>query len=449
MRILKIIVMTVVVLSLVTGSLFAQSQGRVEWYARARTDIQFNFSPMEEDENGQAITRPGIAFSEDDDGGAYSWDTNAELLVWYGKELTSMWGIISYRQGWGFETKFNLSYDNDRTGNMGGKVQTGSRWSSGTDGSGFNLFELNRISTYGWWQAWNRRILMEMNPFGATEEEWGSAWRTPLNIFDDEEEAGGRQILSRDELAFFDHNIDAFFRLQVRNWVDNLNFGFALPNFGRLTALQWGYNTKMVDGEPHYWEAHDVFLRTSFGFTYNDFDWGIAGGFKLDPEKAQRAYLGGEYKLLNQRLRVGADFKWNNIGAMDEDGSDLDIAQMIIFNDGPLNLRLELGQLNLFYNDNSEFLLRVKAQCSYVIIGRRLLGRMRFYYYRGLGEDFKNYSMFEIEPGIFWSLGPHGVSDSLDSYTGMFARFNYQFGTSVLNTDIDERKLIVGFRWAK
>ena len=430
-------------------SAMAQDAARIEWYARARTDVQFNFSPKELDADGKEIDYPGIAFYEDDDGGAYGWDNGAELLLWYGKGSTSMWGILSYRMGWGFETKYNLSYDNNRSGNAGGKVQIGARFGSQPTGAngGYQAFTINRLSAYGWWQAWHKRILMELNPFGAIEEEWGSAWKTPAWLFDDHDIVENLGY-ANEAAAYFDGNLDAFFRIQFRNIVDNLNFGFFLPNFGQMNNLSWGYYTKTVKGETMFWEAKDIILRAGLGFRYSDFDYAFAGGFKMDPDKNQRAYLGGEYKVLDQKLGIRADFKWNHIGAVTNDLSDLDMAQGVVFNDGPLNVYLTLYERNILYDNNSEFELMTKLQGKYTIIPRKLLGRMRVFYTQGLGDLNKKYHEIELEPGIFWAIGNQGVTDDLESYSGMYARFSFVFGKTAMDKTFDERKIIVGFRWA-
>lgn len=428
---------------------FAQDTGRVEWYARARTDIQLNFSPKQLDEEGNEIDYPGIAFYEDDNGGAYGWDNGAELLVWYGKGSTSMWGIASYRMGWGFETKYNLSYDNNHNGNAGGKVQIGARFGSQPTAAngGYALFTVNRLSAYGWWQAWNKRILMEMNPFGAIEEEWGSIWKTPAWLFDDHDIVENLGY-ANEAAAYFDGNLDSFFRIQFRNVVDNLNFGFFLPNFGQMTNLNWGYYTKFVDGEEKYWEAQDIFMRAGFGFKYTDFDYAFAGGFKMDPDKKQRAYIGGEYKVMDQKLGIRADFKWNHIGAVADNLSDLDMAQGVDFRDGPWNFYFTLYERNLFFDENKQLELVGKFQGKYTITPRKLLARMRFFYTQGIAELNDKYHEFEIEPGIFWAIGSQGVSDDLEQYSGMYVRFNFIFGRTAADTTIDERKIIVGFRWA-
>jgi len=454
MKKITITAAVMLVLVFITGELFAQDQGRVEWYGRARTDIQLNFREKKENENGTMEDFPGIAFYQDNNGSAYSWDTNGELLVWYGKGLTSMWGILSYRQGWGFESKYNLSYDNNHSGNAGGKIQTGSRWDKGLTTGGFNPFLLNRLSMYGWFQAWNKRIFMEINPFGATEEEWGPIWRTPGNLFnDDENESGvdtpGNTGVPREKLAFYDHNIDAFFRIQFKNVVENLNFGVTFPQFGKLNSLNWAYNGKIEDGVMKYWEAKDLLMRTSIGFKYTTLDYGFAGGFKFDPDKAQRAYLGGEYKVLDQRLGIRADMKMLNIGGFGDNLGDLDLGEGVEFRDGPLNATFTLYQQNLLWNENKEIELRAEAQGKYVIIGRKLLGRLRVSYEFGVGDENNNYNKFEFEPGLFWALGSQGVTDNLDNYSGMYIRFNYQTGKNADETDIDEARVFIGFRWTK
>ena len=431
----------VVTLAFTAGNVSAQDS-RLEWSARVRTDLQLNFNPVDED--GENV--PGIGFYDDDDGGAYSWETMGELLLWYGRDRVSMWGILSYRQGWGFETIYNLSFDNDRSGNVGGKIQIGSSFSGGgTDGRGFSLFSLDRISLYTWYQAWNRRILMELNPFGAEDEEWGPIWKTPAWLFDD------RDIVENTGLpgegaAFFDGNYDALFRIQFRNVIDNLNFGLTLPHFGRLTNLQWAYNHKIVDGMPQYWEAQDLFLSASLGFRYSVYEYTIAGGFKLDPDKAQRFYIGGEYRLTSQIFLRG-DFKLLNIGGIGDDIGDLDMAQGVVFQDGPWHLMLSLYERNLLWQDNSELELGIRAQIRYTIIPRRLLSRLRLYYDHGLGDATQR-QQFEIEPGIFWAIGTQGVSDDLDNYSGMMLRFNYTFGKSNDGATIDQPKMYIGFRWS-
>jgi hypothetical protein len=431
---------------IVPGVSFAQDTGRVDWSARARTDIDMNFRSEGTTDSGTEEDIPGFAFGEDGNGGAYSWNTTGELLLWYGKGSVSMWGILTYRQGWGFETKYNLSYDSSRNGNIGGKVQTGSRFAvfDPSISNGFNLFELNRLSLYGWWQVWDKRLLLEMNPFGALEDEWDSVWKTPAYLFDDHD-AGYKGS----EAAFYDDNLDTFFRANFRNVIDNLSFGFGLPNFGQLNKLQWTYNRRNDAGEDgKFWDAQDVLLRANFGAKYTDFNWGAAAGFKLDPNKAQRAYIGGEYKALDQRLGIRMDMKMNNIGALGDKEGDLDIAGGVQFREGPFSFQVTLKGLDLFYDDNKDLKIAADNWVRYMIIGRKLLSELEFVCSKGVGGDVEKAWQAEFRPGLFWAIGNQGVTDSLDDYSGMFAQFRFKTGKDADDLDVEELGLRIGFRWS-
>lgn len=446
MKIMKIAASALLVMALAGGGLFAQ-QGRMNWNARVRTELALDFDE-ELDINKKPIDRPNIDFFDKDGGRGTgsSWDTMGEMLLWYGINQISMWGIVTYRQGWGFETKYNLAYDNARNGNAGGKFQFGSRWDKGIGSGGFDVFKINRVSLYGWWQAWNKRIYMEVSPFGAVDNEWGDVWKTPANFFYDRDEDANTGLPS-EQAAYFGDNYDALFRMQFRNVVDNLNFGFTLPQFGRLDKLVWSYNATIVDGQPRYWRGIDILTHASLGFKYSFYDLALAGGFKFDPDKAQRAYLGGEYKILDQRLGIRADFKMLNVFGVKDDIADLDMAQGLIWNDGFLNVLFSVFERNFLWEDNKKGEIELQTQGKYVLIPRKLLTRLRFYYTKGFGEDVLKYSKFEIEPGLYWAFGSQSVTDDLGQYIGLFFRFNFQFGKDSVGKDIDIKKLIVGFRW--
>ena len=439
----KLLTAVLLIAAVTAGNLSAQDRGRVEWLATIKSYFQLSFNPKDDDGN---INAPGVSFYEDDDGSAYGWDNMGDLRMWWGKDLVSMWAVLTYRQGWGFDSTLNITYDWSRSGNIGGKFQTGSRFSDGgTGGRGFSILTIDRISLHTWFQVWNRRILMEVNPVGGIDYEWGSVWQTPASFFEDRDITENTGLIG-EGAAFFDDNQDVFFRIQFRNIVDNLNFGVALPHFGRLTNLDWGYNMKLVDGEPVYWEAHDLFTRAVIGFKYSPFDFTVAGAVKLDPGREQRAYIGGEYRINNQ-LGVRADFKLLNIGGISADIGDLDMGQGIQYQDGPLHALFTLYQRNLLWDNNSELELGIHTQVRYTFISRRLLGRLRVYYDHGIGDGTKK-QQFEIEPGIFWAIGSQGVTDDLDHYSGMAFRFNYLFGTDNDGSDINEPRLFVGFRFS-
>lgn len=473
MKMFKLAVAVMVFMTLAAGNLFAQSQGRFQWFTRASLVLMADWSDESLTFDGTPVERPGFGFYEDEDGTAYSWDSVGEILLWYGRDLISMWVGFSYRMGWGFSSEWVVMYDNAQTGNVGGRMRLRAQGSAAqSDGDrNFNPFSLNRVSMYGWFQAWDRRILMEMNPFGATIEEWGTVWGTPMALFHNV--ANGRRNnvigntgLWRENLAFFDNNEVSFFRLQVRNVVEGLNFGFALPNFGALEDLSWGYNSTMVDGVPVFWDVSDVFSRVVIGARYNAFDWGIAGGFQMDPVRGQRAYFGGEYRFMNHNLRVGADVKMLNIGAAFADGYqdqfDLDLAQRVMFISGPFTGSFTMYQKNLFWNDFNEFQLRFEAMARYVLVPSRLLARLCVNFDTGLGSENSRFWRVEIEPGLFWSIGALPISDNLNNYTGMFVRPNIQFGQranpvdpvnrnrNVNRSDIDifDLSVFIGFRWA-
>ena len=457
MKVLKIVIAALMVMVITAGNVFAQQQGRMNWNARVRMEFEIDLNEPEIDDEGNRQDYPGVGFFNKDNlysihdpgGSGSSWDTMGELLLWYGINQISMWGIITYRQGWGFETKYNLAFDNARSGNAGGKLQIGSRWSRGIDEGGFHLFKINRISMYGWWQAWNKRIYMEMNPFGTIEAEWGPVWRTPANLFHDRDNDENKENtgLPAGNAAYYDHNYDVLFRMQVRNVVDNLNFGFTLPHFGQLERLQWDFFSTIEDGEPRYWTGKDLITRASLGFTYSIYDLSLAGGFKGDPDRGQRAYLGGEYKLIDQRLGIRADFKLLNLGDFAAKNGDLDMAQGVLWNDGPLNIGLSLYQWNLLFNDNKEVKLEAQAHGRYVIVPRRLMGRLRFSAMTGVGEEVEKFHQIMIEPGVFWAMGPQSVTDDLGQYIGMFARVNFLFGKDVYGDSYDLKRLMIGFRW--
>ena len=461
------------------GNLFAQAQGRMQWYTIASTELQFDWSDEAVRFNGDSLERPGFGFYEDEDGYAYSWDSVGEILMWYGRELISMWASMGYRMGWGFRSEWVVMYDNGNTTNVGGRMRIRSSGSEAHGGSGetrFNPIAFNNIAMYGWYQAWNRRLFFEMNPFGATSSEFGTVWRTPGGLFHNtpngrRNNINGNTGLQHEDRAYYDTNETAFFRLQVRNLVENLNFGFTLPNFGAFQNLKWGYNSKMTDGQPAYWEAHDIFTRASFGARYNAFDWAVSGGFILDPDKAQRAYLGGDYRLLSQNLRIMADIKMLNIGALfDEEYRgqfDLDMAQGVSYTSGPWFASFTMYQKNIGWNDNKELELRFQTQARYVLVPRRVLTRLCINFETGIGELNNDAWRFEIEPGIFWSIGDRPVTDHLGNYTGMYVRPNLEIGNRgridpsgeprdpnwkrgdfLKNLDLFNLSVFVGFRWA-
>jgi hypothetical protein len=483
---MKKMVAALLVAGLTAGMVFAQQDqpGRLSWGAKFQTEMDLNFA---EDPPGEDV--PGAQLK--------NYATSAQINLWYGKGLVSMWALADFQvsdlyTSWAsdsWSTTFNLSYDNDKSGTFGGKVETGT-----TGGA-----ELNKVSLYGWLQLLNKRILVQFAPdlkqdsteylaknvnqsnetayswdggrdfmiYGA--DLWDSPWKTPANLlFEDNSNYGDNQR--------------SFINVNFKNWVRGLQFGFGLPHTGFSDKnFLWYLNTRNDDtptnrADDEFWDAEDFLLNSNFGVRYDSGPLSFAGGFKLDPDKYQGFYAGGQYKILNDALAIRADARVLNIGGFEDKIGDVWAAEGIEYYAGRLGLNLTVKELYLLreswwsdqpdarswdwnnsrynspsgkrYGEGSRTEIQVSSWLKYTLVTNKVLAKLELTFYKGLGDLNKNYSEFRISPKIFWATGNQNVSDSLGDFTGLYAQYDFRLGTYWDKSDIETSRMSFGFRWA-
>jgi hypothetical protein len=286
---------------------------------------------------------------------------------------------------------------------------------------------------------YEKKILFET---GFGDYTGGAAWGTPgpyeynLETADDE---------------------DSLLRLQFKEFVPGLNFGFAyLPGTYHDPFVNGGWT---IDTFPTT-EPAETIRATTLGVKYAPTDNPLVLALGLNLKKDdETAYIGGSYKLLDKKLTLSLDGKGERIREFGDYGL-VNAGIKGVYVDNPDDTKLEFGLPikgnNLVHNVAGEsakdLQVVVEPYVWYEFIDKVARAKLAFSFTKGLG-DADERTVWTITPSLGWSLKETPSFDPDDIGTGFVVKYIYGQSKDLPDIaigqpapDIDINELYFGFK---
>jgi hypothetical protein len=244
-----------------------------------------------------------------------------------------------------------------------------------------------------------------------------------------------------------------FIRTQFK-LIDGLNFGFSWAEYNAFVPTTFdpvaatvtnpfpGVTFASQDVKPE-----KFFKNVQLGAKYSANGLTVAAGARF-PEKAEFAYAGVSYVLLDSTVTISADGNGSNLGDFDDSGI-ANLAEKVAYASGPLSLSLALKENNLVSNVGGEaannLQLVVLPYVHYdVLENARVKADINIT--KGLGSANDKEVAWWIRPAFYYNLNGGPVSDVDGLAAGIGIAYKYGVATDQAENETTTNALSIGFR---